>query len=185
MTEALIKGGKLVVDLQTPATTPMVAALGLTALVEEIDTIAHAGDALYRERGDEKELRHLLGNATKRRPYLTESIEKVLYSLLEAIYSLAANAAERAEIDEVINHINGLLDSYKVYANVGGADSSQPDFPADGDDEGDGSGDEEPGDDSGGGNDPDPETPPSGGGDEGSGGPLDRGNSPIIININE
>jgi hypothetical protein len=97
---------------------------------------------------------------------------------------LAANAAERAEIDEVVTHINGILDSYKVYTDSGSADSSRPDYPADGDDDdpGDDPGEGDPG--NGGGNGEDPE-PPAGGGDEGSGGPLDRGNGPIIININE
>jgi hypothetical protein len=181
LAKVLTKGGKIAVDLQTPATTPMVAALELTALVAEIDTLAHAGDALYNERGDEKELRHQLGNATKRRPALTEALETVLYSLLQALHSLAASAADRAELDEIISHINGLLDSYKIYTN-GGASAEVPDFPADGDDEDDddGSSDEEPGDN---GNDPGDGDPGNGGDDEGSGGPLDRGG--ITININE
>jgi hypothetical protein len=184
--DLLAKSGRIAVDLQTPATTPMVTALDLTALVTEIDTLSHAADALYGERSSEKELRHLLGSATKRRSAMTEALEIVLYSLIQALHSLAANAADRAELDEVINQINGYLDSYKIYAKGSSSSndsgSGTPDYPADGDDE------EEP-DDGGNGNggSEDPEPPAGGnenpGGDGGSGGPLDRGG--IVINIKE
>jgi hypothetical protein len=180
--DLLSNSGKMVVDLQTAATTPLVATLELTALVAEIDALAHAADAIYNERSDEKELRHLLGSATKRRTHLTDALETVLYSLLQALQSLAPTAADRAEIDEVINHINGLLDSYKIYVKDGGSSDSSggiPDYPSDGD------GDNDP--DDGNGNNEDPEPPAGGnenpGGDSGSGGPLDRGG--ITININE
>lgn len=131
--DLLASSEKLVVDLQTPATMPLVAALELTALVNQIDTLSHACDAIYNERADERELRHLLGSATKRRPAMTEALETVIYSLLQALHLLAPSAAERAEIDEIINHINGLFDSYKIYTETtrrhhagGGAEAAQP-----------------------------------------------------------
>jgi Mg2+ and Co2+ transporter CorA len=114
--QVLAMGGKIAVDLQTVATTPLVAALELTDVVSEIDTLSHAGDAIYGERSNEIELRHLLGNATKRRHTMIKALETVLYSLLQALHSFASSAAERAEIDEIINHINGLLDSYRAYS---------------------------------------------------------------------
>jgi hypothetical protein len=137
--KVLTMGGKIAEDLQTPAAMPLVEALELTTFVHEIDTLSHAGDTLYSERGNEMEHRLQLGSATKRRPALTDALKRVLYSLLQALHSMAPNAADRAELDEVILHINGLLDSFKIYAKGGhgggggeGGEAPQPGFHADG-----------------------------------------------------
>jgi hypothetical protein len=161
-------------------------SLGLTEQVEAIVTLNAELTEIYHGRDDEKELRHLEGSASKLRPELTNLLERVLYALLQAVYTMT-DGEPRILLDEVILSINGALDSFAIYARHKPSDSGEyipelPDEDGDGDEggSGSGSGDDGSGDDNGNGGDD--ETPPSGGGDEGSGGPLDRN---IIINIKE
>jgi hypothetical protein len=184
-TVLLSNAGKLSVDLQTPALTPLVAEAGLTAQVTKIDTIYHATNALYLNRSNEAEFNRNLGTAAALRPVIDRTVNFILQVLIPAALFNAANAEERRQMEEIVEQINAILDEARRKM-LPGSDTARPELPGgDGDDGSDGDGSDD-GNDNGSGEDGDDDgssgsgsgdeepNPPAGGGDEGSGGPLDR-----------
>jgi hypothetical protein len=183
LAELLTSGTKLSEELSTPILAPALAALGWTEQVENIYKLSHDALAMHQNRAEEKEFRHMVGNATKLRPSLTEILERVLYSLVEALYHLHTSGETRDLINEVIIRINGEFDTFATYVDgktseAGGGTLPNPEEPEDPDTEDPDTEDPDTEDP----NTEDPEGPGTPPEDGGSGGPLDRD---IIINIIE
>jgi hypothetical protein len=108
--QLLTDAGKLVVDIQTPALTPLVAQLNLTAQVTRIDELFHQTDALWMQRGNEAEFNKQLGTATALRPAIDKSLSFILYVLIPAAIFKSTNAEARHAMEEIVTQINALFD---------------------------------------------------------------------------
>jgi hypothetical protein len=112
--EVFTNGGKLATELMKPAIAPLLESLGLAEQVEAIHNLNEELIAIYRGRDSEIELRHLEGSATKLRPAFTNILERVLYAVLQTVYTMSHGESRRL-IEGVILSINGAIDSFTIY----------------------------------------------------------------------
>jgi hypothetical protein len=108
--ELLTNASKLVEELQTPAMSPLVAQLNLTAQVARIDQLSRETDTLWMERSNEAEFYKQLGTATALRPTIDKALNFILYALIPVALFKAPNAEDRQKIESIVIQINALFD---------------------------------------------------------------------------